>query len=481
MNIFKKTDLKLVSESLESIIDVIEKNKQQFNDSDKEIISDNDSISSAEQVKAVQQVLDKPKLTDVQDIVNLVLEFVKINKLIVYGGYAQNKIITHRSPKDAFYDESDAPDIDVYSPYPIKHLVEICDILHSKGYTDTIGKQAIHGETYKVFVKGYNALDLSYVPKNIFFSIPLIIINEVRYIDGSFALIDLFRMITEPLFSSWRWQKTFPRIYLIQKHYPLKKINKALKDPYLHKKNVDEPLKIVFENLKNNPNVYLFGQFAYNAFVNESTQTDIKQMPISYYSVVSIDYVTDVKNIVAALQFKNFNVKLEEYYPFFNFTGFSVVIKVNGEIVAHVYKHMKRCTPIKTIKDKNDSIQIGSFDFVLLFEMISAFRARVTHDRNKKEYHDTIISHLIELRNNYFEQNKKTLLDHTLFQSFIPDCTGPFEDTMKLAKEKRKENKKKGKLPMFIYKPVHTLSTEWIFANSSGNLVNRDYNKKIKL
>ena len=97
--------------------------------------------------------------------------------------------------------------------------------MHSKGYKDVVGKEALHKETYKIFAKNYNVVDISYVPNNIYSNIPYIEKDNIRYTHPSFTMIDLMRMITEPFFSSWRWAKIVKRIHLLQKYYPFQKIN----------------------------------------------------------------------------------------------------------------------------------------------------------------------------------------------------------------------------------------------------------------
>ncbi len=487
MELYNTSDINLVNENIDKIIDSIESRKKElFPDSKSkpEPIKSDESIVHTSSEIPISSTETKPHDATTPDsaIVKLTLEFVEKKKRKIYGGYAQNEVVKNKNPDDAFYKFDDVPDIDVYSPDPIVDLTELCNILFTNGYTDTIGKEAMHKETYKIFVNGYNAIDLSYVPKLIYDNIPFIEIHKIRYVNPSFAMIDLYRIMSEPLFSSWRWKKVFSRLYLLQKHFPFANINDKIQNIYKHKKNVTTGLNIVSEFIKNNPSVYVFGDFAYNQFVKESKikNKNISIIDVNLYQIISTNYKQDVEKLVSTLKNSKINISIIEYYPFCNFTGFSVEIMCDGEVIAKMYNHLKRCCPIKKINIDNKIVQIGSFDYILLMEMVLSFRQKVLNDKNKKKYHDTIISNLIKMRKHYFERKHKTLLDDSLFQSFISSCIGEAVDPMAEAKKLRKE-KKANKSSSFFYKPIRELKNKWIFANTSGNAISNPKNLKFKI
>ena len=231
MEIYKKSDLELVDKNIDKIIEDIEeirkKNYPRETD-DKTIVSDTESTTTTQEKKL-------PAPEDVKEIVKIVMNFVKDKKRKIYGGFGLNAIIKSKNKNDAFYSDDEIPDVDVYSPTPIEDLVELCYTLNEKGFTDVFGKEAMHEGTYKIFTRGYNAIDLSYVPKMIYDNIPFVELNNVRYVHPHFAMIDFYRIMSEPYFSSWRWAKVFKRLNLIQKHYPIEKTTGDLLKPYLHK------------------------------------------------------------------------------------------------------------------------------------------------------------------------------------------------------------------------------------------------------
>lgn len=477
MELYKPSDLELGEKNIPKIIEEIEQVRKQLYPRP----NDNEPVSDAEPAKKKE-----PLLEDVKAIVKIVLDFVKEKKRKIYGGTSHNSVIKAKNKADAFYSEEVdiSTDIDVYSPTPIEDLVELCDTLYNNGFTDAISKQAMHGETYKIFTRGYNAVDISYVPKIIYDNIPFIEIENIRYTHPSFAMIDLYRILSEPLFSNFKWEKVFKRIKLLQKHYPFQKMPPEIPKVYSHKGDISNVRKTIENFITNNESVYLFGDVAYNCIINESGNTNksIKPVEVGIYHIVSTNYKIDALGLIR--EFKNDGIKItfKEYYPFWTLTGHSVEIIYNGNPIARVYHNMKRCCP--TIKASfgskpNDFVQIGSFDYIFLMEMVLSFRQKVLRDQNKKRYHDTIISNLIMLREEYFKKNKLTLFDPSVFQSFVIPCVGRALDPIMEAKKQRKEKKEKN-MTMFMYKPIREIKTKWVFSNTSGNEIHNPKNFKLR-
>lgn len=479
MELYKKSDIKLIDENIDKIVEDIETVRKQIYPRPR----DNKETQTNSETQTEKKT---PSLDDVKEIVQIVLDFVKEKKRKVYGGFGLNAVIKFRNKNDAFYAESEIPDIDIYSSSPIDDLVELCDTLHSKGYTDAFGTEAFHQETYKIFTKGYNAIDLSYVPKMIYDNIPFVEIEGIRYVHPSFATIDFFRMLSEPFFSSWRWRKVFTRLQLIQKYYPIQKMSpdKNILNAYHHKKNVSDAFSIVEKFILNNDSIYLFGDFAHNKYVDETKMPSISKVDIGIYQIVSTDYKNDAIKLIKELE-KNINktskITFNEFYPFWSLTDYNVEILCDNEVIVKMYDNLKRCCPTQKVKHNNGFVHIGSFDYILLMEMVLGFRQKVLNDQDKRKYHNLLISNILQMREYYFKHNNKTLLDDTLFKSFISSCVGETIDPiMKMIQEK--QERKENDLPYnkFSYRPVKKLKTKWIFLNTSGNQINNPKNLKLK-
>lgn len=451
----------------------------------------------------------EPTRTEIMEVNKIVLDYIRDNKRKIYGGYALNATIKHKNKDDAFYEDDKIPDIDFYSPDPIIDAIKICNILHDKGYKFVEGRTAFHKETYTVFVNYENAADISYVPKHIYNNIPYVTIDGIQYVHTSFISIDIFREFTEPYFSSDRWTKTFPRLVLAQKHYPLNKaiskLPKIDKIPTNDKNNVDLLLDTTLKFLLNKKSVIVCGRYAYNVFLHESNIMKDKVLgkkyryvDVPFYRLVSTNYRDDTKELLDKLRSDNKSlanhITIVEHYPFWHFWGYSTYVYYKDTVIAHVIHYARRCTPYKTIdaltfhnkvgKLKGNKIQIGSFDFCFLTNLITTFNFKTKRDNDRYQYYNIATSHLVEIRNYYLRTYNKSILDNTLFQEFVIDCIG---DTMNPMRQERLErmNRWLNHKPVIPFKYIpetyynKEATTAYRFPNSSGNPINRGVNLKI--
>lgn len=469
-----------------------------FTNSDLELFEDNYDTIEKKLLDKENEIL-YPTLKMRKEMENIVINFVKSKRRKIYGGTAQNALIKNKDKSDAFYEEDSEADIDFYSPEPISDAMELCNIFVEKGYKNVEAREAQHKETYSVFVEFINKADISYIPKNIYHKMPFIEINGLFYTGPTFIMIDMYRMLTDPVNSgSFRWKKTLPRIVSLQKHYPFNKASsklpKLIADKEKDNEKIDKYLRVIFDFLKNKDSMALTGDYAYNQFLKESDIMKDKNkgqkyrvLDISKYEIISTNYEEDVKELFQKLKSLTTNpvdFTLVEYYPFWMFLGYSVEILYDGKVLAHIMNYDKRCIPIKKIKlDKKDYVQIGSYDYNFLTNIIMSFRHRVNDEKDKYQYRNIMTSHLIEMRNYFFKNSKKTFLDDTLFQQFIVECIG---ETISPARESRlcvKEKIKKGKRAIWSYRPetdgIKDVESNFIFMNTSGNIINNINNLKI--
>ena len=98
---------------------------------------------------------------DIQDIIRIVEDFLKVTKRICYGGTAINNILPL---EDQFYDKSvELPDYDFFSPEPLKDAKKLADIYYKKGYTEVEAKSGMHAGTFKVYVNFIPIADITYL------------------------------------------------------------------------------------------------------------------------------------------------------------------------------------------------------------------------------------------------------------------------------------------------------------------------------
>ena len=459
--------------------------------------------SIMEEVDNEKLKLFEPTLDEMKKVQNTIIDFIKENKRKVYGGFALNMLISDKNPNDGFYKSEKAPaDVDFYSPEPITDLIKLCNILHEKGYKYVLGREAQHEETYSIRVNLALYCDITYVPRNIYNKMPFKELNGLHLIGPHFMTIDYLRMMTDPMISYWRFDgnlKGFRRYYLLQKYYPLPHNNKSLslqKNP----PTISSALNTIFKFLQNKKTMLVCGFYAYNYFLHESGILNekskiFKHVDIPYFDIISTNYRDDCLELIQSLkdnkEINKDDVNYTEYYPFFQFTGHSVEIKLKNEILVKIFTNNKKCIPYidvptlqffdteKPKKINNSFVRICTFPVVTLQLLIGVIKFRTNGDEDMKQLYYTMISHLIEMRNYYLTTNNKTFLDDSVFKEFIVNCAG---DTMTPDRQRILAQEGKKKKIIFQYRPEDKLrepESTYKFANSSGNPIS--YEKNLRL
>lgn len=262
-----------------------------ISEKDLTIFTENSESIMDEAVKMRLQLIE-PYESDIIEINNLIIDYIKQNKRKIYGGFALNLLLKDRDPKAAIYKDNDIPDIDFYSPEPLKDIIKLCNLIYKKGYKDVRSREAMHKETYSIKVRELNFCDISYIPRNIYNRMPFREIDGFYVTGAEFMIIDYYRLLTDLLLTSWRLEKTVNRLYLLQKYYPMYYSNYQIK---VGKPTNDEEqvLNDILQFMKNNNNTLAIGLYAYNHFLNESGIIKTKRfryVNVSYYEIIMTDY-----------------------------------------------------------------------------------------------------------------------------------------------------------------------------------------------
>ena len=445
-----------------------------------------DEVNKKIKIKISKEV--DPTIDELNKIAGIVMKFVKSKKRIVYGGTALNMLLMNKDKNDAIYDEYEAPDIDFYSPDPIKDLMDLCDILYKEHkYEKVSAIEAVHQGTYKIHVEFKDAADITYVPYQLYNNMPYTEIDGYRLIHPLFIYIDYFRMLTDPLSSasSGRWEKAIKRLNLMQKHFAITKVTRKLTNPKISDTTHNELMSTIFKTMINKKTLIVYGFEAYNQLIFNSGEKNIKPTNIPYFEVVSTNYEDDVNDIMKILRAEYDDVakdiSLEERYPFFQFYGYNIVISYKNIPLIQIFDYDNQCIPYKTITMKNGTLQIGTFDGILKMGIIKIMRARVENNPQDKDKYYTLVSHLIEIRNRYLSKVNKTAADDTIFSSFVVQCVGKSIDAKTLKRLRIEQNKKHKRYP-FSYTPSVVKTRPVIhpkYLNISGNVINKVENLKI--
>jgi hypothetical protein len=288
--------------------------------------------------------------------------------------------------------------------------------------------------------------------------------------------------------------------------------------------DLDHALQTVLNFLKNRDSTITIGLYAYNYYLDKSgatkkisrgkknnnnnnntkqrtSESTLKYLDIPYYEFISTNYKKDVLELLDELK-RAFpgdegSITFTEYYPFFQFTGYSVNIYYKKDIIATIYTNNRKCIPYQDLpcvhyskKYSNTSsstnkadgfIRLGSFSLTLMYNQINIQRHRTNKNDEEKELFYTLTSHLIHMRNFFLDKSGKNILDDTPFKELIVNCVGKTL-TARMEKDLRiKKNKEEKKRYVFSYDPSHTHTKRPVlyFANSSGNSIQNCKNFKI--
>jgi hypothetical protein len=484
-----------------SLLDIVSTEDEQFKENYPKI------MKKVER-KKLEEI--EPTIDEITKVFTIITNFIKKKKRKVYGGYALNKLLIAKNPNLAIYDLMDTPDIEFYSPEPLDDLIGLCDILHDAGFKNVVGQEAQHKETYSLFVNFQLYCDISYMPANLYNKTRYIQSDEFNLVHPWFMTIDFFRMFTNPMVSYWRLEKHFARYLKLQKTYPLPLINKPVQMDYFKNDEFNEVIELIEDFLSSRPNIILTGFYVYNYYQIYSNYSNkdsrFRQIQIPYLEAYSSDYITDGLDLIEQIKVSfppNLSSKIlhKEFYPFFQFYGYNTVFYFkdgDDEIpILYLYSNNKKCIPFKNVpyikfdninltfnrdnggKDLK-TINIGSFDFNILHALIILVKVRVDSDDDWNNILYTLINGYVAFRKHYFNENKKTLYDDTIFEGFVIDCKG---ETILPERERRilmNVRKKLGKPAIYRYEPgVSKQPSQYYFANSSGNQIKNDKNLKL--
>lgn len=459
------------------------------------------------QAKKQQMALIEPYEDEIKKISSIILNYIKENRRKIYGGYALNLLIASKNPADAIYSPGDIPDVDFYSPEPLKDLVRLCNEVYNAGFKHVMGREALHKETYSIRVNNKLYCDISYVPRNIYNRMPFREINGLYVIGPEFMMIDYYRMLTD-FTSFWRLEgkNALERFYLLQKYYPWPYIKSPIDIPPPNDspENVNRLLDEIFKFLQDTETCIAIGFYPYNHFLknsgilNANTQSSkkFKYLEVPYYEIITTEYKTDALNLINTLK-KTYpdlsnDIHPIENYPFFQYLGYSVFIYYKNILIAKVFSNNKRCVPYITVPSdyfKNRSItkganeiNIGTISTVILYALVTIIKARVDQDKSTKDLYYTFISHIIEMKNYFFNKTGKSIFDKSIFQEFVIECKGiPItpERERQLIREYRK---KRNKRLVYSYDPSEATKPDdstYKFLNSSGNPIKNIRNLKL--
>ncbi len=427
------------------------------------------------------KTLYEPTLNEISSVYLAIKNFIRKNKKIVYGGFAQNLLLMDKNPNEsfykivdgAFYNWPDLADMEFYSSTPLEDVVNLTEELHSLGFKYVEGKEGVHPETFKIFVNFLNYCDISYMPDNIYKNLPTIEIDGIQCAHPHFMMVDAFRVLTDPMTSYWRLEKSIKRFQKLLKYYP---IDQTLSNKKWELKSNDDVLKFIRKKIIHKSNLIVVGFYAFNYYVKKISKDDVLSK-YPYYEVISTEFEKKAKRIFKYLSHKFPNkITTKEYYPFYSFMDKRIEYYYDNYLVLRLFGNNERCI-VYNYSDKKHT-HFGTYNLVFMYLLFDYFNAIINHDKINMEIYLSLISKIYNGRNKYLDLHNITVVDKSPFQDFTYKCYGIPKDPLRIALLENVEKKKQGKHIKFKYEPSGNPSKipEFNFINSSGN---QNQNEKI--
>jgi len=183
------------------------------------------------------KTLNEPTLNEISKVYTSIKNYIKRKGRVAYGGFAQNLLIINKNLDDSFYkiidgvfyNWPDLADIEFYTPTPIEDVIELTEELFKLGYKNIEGKEGTHSSTYKIYVNFLLYCDISYIPTNVNNNMPIIEVEGIKCTHPHFMMVDTYRILTDPMTSYWRVDKSIKRFQKLIKYYPIDQSNANMK------------------------------------------------------------------------------------------------------------------------------------------------------------------------------------------------------------------------------------------------------------
>ena len=413
-------------------------NETQKTFEEKELEILRNSIDKAEEIQG-KAVAQSPEILK---IISILENFLKMKKLICYGGTAINNILPEY---DQFYNKDvEIPDYDFYSSASLSDAKELADIYNKAGYNDVEARAAAHVGTYKVFVNFIPVADVTQMEPKLFKTVlnDSITINGIHYAPPNFLRMSVYQELSRPKGDISRWEKVYKRLVLLNKHYPLKnpKCNsiKFIRDF----EGTSEDSSVIYDTIKNTMidlGVIFIGGFAsslYGKYMPKEQQQFIKKVP-------DFDVITDDPKTVTTILKERLSSEGFKNIKIYKKPGVGEIIPIHYEVivdedtVCFIYESIA-CYSYNTIRLGHNVIKVATIDTMLNFFLAFLYADRPYYDRDRIICMAQYLFHV---------QAKNRLEQKGLLKRFSINCYGNNLETLESIRatkaEKFKELKNK--------------------------------------
>jgi len=371
---------------------------------------------------------------EVQEMIQIVEDFLKKKSLICYGGVAIDALLPEQ---DKIYDKDvELSDYDFYSTNALEDAKELADIYAKKGYTEVEAKAGSHKGTFKVFCNFMGVADITYIPPELFKALKkeAVRVKGILYCPANFLKMAMYLELSRPAGQIDRFEKVFKRLNLLNKYYPLKTVDCHDIDYQREMNDIsheDEIYKVVRDTFINQ-GVVFFGGYAinlYSQYMPKKLQRKVENIPD--FDVLSNDPDTTCEIIVERLADIDIkNVKIIKHDAIGEIIPEHYEIVVGKDSVAFVYKPIA-CHSYNVINISGQKVKVATIDTMLNFYLAFLYADR--------EYYSEFAERTLCMAKFLFDVQQKNRLEQKgLLRRFSITCYGHQESVSEMREHKNK-------------------------------------------
>ena len=424
------------------------------------------SVDNA-QFKTNQEELKSPEIKIIFDVLE---DFIKRKKLILYGGTAINNLLPK---KDKFYDKRYVfPDYDMYSYSAMNDAKELVDLYIFHGFKECEAKSGVHEGTYKVYINFIPIADITQVKKSLFDSIKKdsIEVDGILHSPPNLLRMSMYLELSRPFGDVSRWEKILKRLILLNKHYPLKARNcKNMNFQRNIKITKNEEIKIynILKKIFIDEKVVFFGSYAlskYSKYMSNKLNDGFENKPdFDVLAENPLEISNKIKKIFDDNDINNCTIvkhnKIGEIIPE------HYEIKIGKNTIAFIYEPIG-CHSYNIIKNGKTTLKIATIDTMLSFYLAFIYVDSEYYDKNR----------ILCMSKYLFEvQAKNRLAQKGVLKRFSINCYGHQKTLKEIFSEKSEKYKR-------IKKNSKEYEKYFLKYNGKNNEINKTkkmFNRKI--
>lgn len=339
------------------------------------------------------------------------VQFLKKEKVLMYGGNAINDLMPK---KLKFYEEQSLPDIDIFAVNAEQVAIRIVKKFQKMGYTYSGYNEALHENTFKVFVEGMQILDITDISPSLYkkLSIGKVKGEHGLYIaNPEFLRMTLHMLMAHP-FNAYRWPKVYKRLVYFYKTFPMKKCQVKQPPAKTTTREIDPLLVDAFKQWIYKNGYILFSGPEVAKHYGNTSSSDQRNIYVATDDVVKSaqEFLLTIPQDVRTAN----NITISSLFPDDKmFVDDHVFITARGRNVFGIYKTAE-C--LSYVDIKTDKVRIASFHTMCETYMSMAFV-----DKSEQ------VMCMVKLLGNIQNELLKKPQNKIVFDQFVLECYGPYE------------------------------------------------------